>query len=140
MNQSSDDRRIRELFQSLKSSDRVQTPDFVDVLQRPMRAPDRRPARRLQIAVAFSAAATLLAALLITFSQRAGLTVESKPRIAQDSMPTVDHPPDEHVVDIDFEGFRATVDEHFALVQSPQWPTQTDSLLVVNLDISQIQE
>ena len=142
MNQSSDDQDLRARFQRLKFADEQRVPGFDDVLQRPAHAPDRLPARRLQITVACCTAAMLLVALLITVSGRGGSSVKSDPRIVEDSVPVQpgDDSQGERVVDIDFEHLHAVIDEQFVAADVPKWPSRTVSLLAVNLDVSSFQE
>ena len=142
MNQSSDDSQIREAMQRLRRAQERHVPTFEDLLERPARVTDRRPAGRLRFAVACCTAALLLLTVFVTLSRWNEPPDDSGLRIVEDFSPgpVLDQPQDERAVDINFEQLHAVIDTQFARVEAPEWPTRTDSLLAVNLDVSSFRE
>ncbi|MDA1053591.1 MAG: hypothetical protein O3C40_24350 [Planctomycetota bacterium] len=148
MNQSSDEARIREMVQRLKRVDEQHAPAFADVLGRPVRKPDRRLSRRLQLAAACCIAATLLVAFWFVRPPQDDPVVESGVRVAEDASPAMQviAPEDERVADIDFDHLRRVIEEHFSATATtsgagvPVWTSRTESLLALNLNVPLDQE
>ncbi|MCH7688783.1 MAG: hypothetical protein IH899_19230 [Planctomycetes bacterium] len=123
-------------------------PGFDDVLERLAPQPDRRPARRLQVAVLCGALATLFVVFMIARSQFDGPNGQPRPNIVEDDRP---HQPadstesDNRVqgdggVEINFEHLHTVVDDYFRnseveAIEVPEWSTRTDSLHALNLEI-----
>jgi|GEM_PF-4844433 hypothetical protein len=146
MTRSPDDSQIRELVQRVKRADARRAPDFNDVLERSVPEPNRRPARRLQVAVACCTAATLLIAFLLVrsrFDDRGG---KQQREVVQriEPLPTKSSPQGDRVEEIDFDDLRAAVDRYFrnteAAAVAPDWSVRTDSLLALKLDIPLTEE
>ena len=150
MSQSPDESRIREMILRLKRADEQLAPGFDDVLARAVRNSDRRPARRLRLAVVCCTVAALFVAFLSVGLLQDDSGVGSEPRVAEENAPTmpVAEPREKHVVEIDFDQLRRIVNEHFSDagsangvatangVGSPLWSSRTESLLALNLDLS----
>lgn len=147
MNQSSDDSQIRELVQRLKRTEQRHVPGFEDVLQRSVRQPDRRPARRLQVAVVCCAVTMLLVALLFVRSQFGDPNGRERPNIAKGNGPgqPADSTQSDSLVEVNFKHIHSAVDDYFRnseveAVELPEWTIRTDSLLALNLKIPLTEE
>ena len=146
MTRSPDDSQIRELVHRVKHADVPRAPDFNDVLERSVQTPNRRPARRLQVAVTCCAAATLLITFLLVRSQFDDRGGEQRREVVQriEPVPTKSSPQGDRVEEIDFDDLRAVVDRYFRNTQAaavaPDWSVRTDSLLALKLDIPLTEE
>ena len=143
MNQSSDESRIREMVQRLKSRDDEHAPSFDDVLGRR----HGRPAR-LQLTIACCTVAMLLVALLFIRMQQHDPVVQSGMGAAEDiapAMPDTERQ-DERVVEIDFAHLHRVIEEHFSDIETAKgawvsvWSGDTEPLLAVNLAVPLEQE
>ena len=140
MNQLPDDSRLRELIQQLKRADQRHAPKFDDVLGRSVPDPVQQPSVRLRLAITVCVAVVLATGLLIVRSQMGDPSQNVIPIAADGGNPEqpdgMSH--ERRTVDVDFDHLRSTVDKYFSnieAVESPEWPTSTDSLLVLNLNV-----
>ena len=141
MNRSCDESRIRELIQGLKPANEQLTPEFDDILDRPIRNPDRPPARRLHTAVAYCAVILLLTVLVVVLSPVDSRSHDERSNIADINMldRALDSTQQPTPTDVNLDHLVAAVDDHFRHVhrdapEIPSWPTYTDSLLAFHIN------
>lgn len=128
MNVPSDEQRLRSLMQRLRADDERHVPAFHDLLRRPATLPERRPMRRVQVAMAAFVAVVLVIGLWLVFP---GNDASVEPGHRADA-------PGNSA--IDFERLHSAIDEHFAAFETPEWTTPSDSLLAIQLDALQEEE
>ncbi len=143
----SDDTRIREMLQRLKSADQQRVPGFEEILNRS--APT--VPRPMFAAWAVVGCVTLLLVSAVFFIR----WPSNVPTIATDPIRNEDHQidhsvqtrvPDVPISEIDFDHFRQVVNDHcrasentdFSLL--PLWTSRTESLLALSSTVSQTEE
>ena len=143
MNPSFDDQELRDLVQRVRIADEHRIPAFHDVLQRSTDTPNQLPAwRGRRILVTCGIVATLTIAILVLSFRGDIARSHNEPNVAKDTRPDQNLPERSYAqdVDIDFEQLQAMIDEAFVTKTIPEWPTRTDTLLAINLEIPSHQE
>ena len=147
MNQSPDDSQIREAVQRLKRTDERHVPGFDDVLERSVRLPDRRPARRLQVAAVCGTLAALFVVFLFVRSQFGDPNGPARPNIVEGNGPRqpAESTQGDSLAEINFEHLHSAVDDYFRnseveVIEVPGWSIRTDSLLAWKLEIPLTEE
>lgn len=140
MNPSSEEDRIREMLQRLKSAERERAPGFEEILNRPAPTMTSRPPYGRWTIVGCAAALLLGTFLLIRFQQHDADIATDTNHDSNDQGSPVESP------QIDFDRLRQVVHDHYHasettdFSQLPLWTSRTESLLALGEDMPISQE